>query len=320
MCPQSEPDAHRQVDCQLDVDRASAGTGPRVDSRRAMLPGMKMLRYVLCDVFTERALAGNQLAVFTDGTGLSSPVMQALARELNLSETVFVLRPEAGGQARLRIFAPTRELEFAGHPVLGTAFVLGAGVSREELALETGRGLVSVRLVREGDRVSFGWMRQPEPTFEPFPDPNALLAALGVKCSELTITRSDNGVKHALVALASAAAVEAVQPSLEQLARLPALGFYVFSGNGTEYVARLFAPIAGIPEDPATGSAAGPLALHLIRQEKLAFGDTIRISQGAQTGRPSTLYARVLGSADRLDAVEVGGTAVIVARGEFRMP
>ena len=115
-------------------------------------------------------------------------------------------------------------------------------------------------------------------------------------------------------------AVAAVEPSLDELARLPALGFYVFAGNGSEYTARLFAPIAGIPEDPATGSAAGPLALHLLRQGKLAFGDTIRISQGAQTGRPSTLHARVVGDGERLEAVEVGGTAVTAGRGEFRLP
>ena len=275
---------------------------------------------MVCDVFTDRVLAGNALAVFTDGTGLDTETMQSLAGELNLSETVFVLRPEAGGDARIRIFTPTLELEFAGHPVLGTAFVLGAPLSRSSLTIETGHGLVSVQLVRDGDRVSFAWMRQPEPTFEPFPEPDALLAALGVDESELPIVRSNNGIQNALVALGSAEAVAAVAPSLDKLAELPALGFYVFAGSGTEYTARLFAPIAGIPEDPATGSAAGPLALHLLRQGKLDFGDTIRISQGAQTGRPSTLHARVVGNGGQLEAVEVGGAAVTTGRGEFRIP
>jgi trans-2,3-dihydro-3-hydroxyanthranilate isomerase len=246
--------------------------------------------------------------------------MQAIARELNLSETVFVLRPERGGHARMRIFTPRRELAFAGHPVLGTAFVLGAAICREEIDLETARGAVPVRLLREGDRLSFGWMRQPEPTLEPFPEPDAVLAGLGIERPELPIVRSDNGVQHALVALPSADAVAAIEPDLERLARLPALGFYVFAGRGTEYVARLFAPAAGIPEDPATGSAAGPLAAYLVRTGRLAFGDTIRISQGAQTGRPSTLHARVLGSSDQIEAIEVGGSAVNVARGELRIP
>jgi trans-2,3-dihydro-3-hydroxyanthranilate isomerase len=287
---------------------------------RAMLPRMRSLRYVVCDVFTERALAGNALAVFTDATGLDGDTMQAIARELNLSETVFVLRPQRGGHARMRIFTPRRELEFAGHPVLGTAFVLGAAIFREEIDLETARGPVPVRLLREGDRLSFGWMLQPEPTLEPFPEPDAVLAGLGIERTALPIVRSDNGVQHALVALPSADGVAAIEPNLERLARLPAVGFYVFAGSGTEYVARLFAPAAGIPEDPATGSAAGPLAAYLVRTKKLAFGATLRISQGAQTGRPSTLHARVLGNGDQIEAIEVGGSAVTVARGEFRIP
>src|SRR5690606_19686017 len=133
---------------------------------------------VVADVFTERPLAGNQLAVFTDARALSMETMQALAREMNFSESVFVLPPEHGGHARLRIFTPSMELPFAGHPVLGAAFVLGAPLQREIIALETGAGTIHVALEREGPRIVFGWMVQPIPAITRVEDPAPLLAGL----------------------------------------------------------------------------------------------------------------------------------------------
>src|SRR6185312_3300856 len=129
---------------------------------------MRTFRYVVADVFTDTPLAGNPLAVFTDGRGLDDEEMQRLARELNLSETVFVLSPESGGHARIRIFTPVQEIPFAGHPTLGTAFVLAAPLQLIEIRLETGSGIVPVVLEREGARIIFGWMEQPIPTVEPF--------------------------------------------------------------------------------------------------------------------------------------------------------
>src|SRR5690606_32531898 len=145
---------------------------------------MRALRYTLCDVFTDRPLAGNQLAVFTDARGLDSELMQSIAREMNLAETVFVQEPQAGGHARLRIFTPTREVPFAGHPTLGGAFVLGGPLQLERLQLETGSGTVPVRLEREGPRVVFGWMEQPVPKRRVYDDASDLLALLGLSGSE----------------------------------------------------------------------------------------------------------------------------------------
>jgi trans-2,3-dihydro-3-hydroxyanthranilate isomerase len=279
------------------------------------------LRYVIADVFTDRALEGNQLAVFTDARALEGALMQRLARELNFSETVFVLPAEGEGHARIRIFTPTIEVPFAGHPTLGTAFVLAAPMQLEEIRLETGRGVVPVRLERDGGRITFGRMSQPLPTVEPYAADDELLAALGVTRSELPIELYDNGIQHVYVALESEAAVAALTPDLGRLSRLPAvLGINTFAGSQSRWKTRMFAPGDGVPEDPATGSAAGPLALHLARHGRIAFGDEIEISQGAEIGRPSTLYARVEGSADAVEAVEVGGSAVVVARGEFRLP
>src|ERR671922_2611864 len=131
---------------------------------------MATFRYVVCDVFTDRPLEGNQLAVFTDARGLGEDLLQPLAREINYSETVYVLPPEDGGHARMRIFTPTSELPFAGHPTLGTAFVLAAPLQLGEIRLETGAGIVSVRLERDEGTIVFGRMEQPIPTFEAVPD------------------------------------------------------------------------------------------------------------------------------------------------------
>jgi trans-2,3-dihydro-3-hydroxyanthranilate isomerase len=277
-------------------------------------------RYVIVDVFTDRALAGNQLAVFTDARGLDTETMQALAREINFSESTFVLTPENGGHAKIRIFTPVTELPFAGHPTLGTAFVLGGPLQREELHLETGRGIVPVRLEREEGRLVFGRMEQPIPSVEPYQAERALLSALGVERSELPVELYDNGMRHVYVALRSEEEVAGLRPDLARLELPPDLGINCFAGSGARWTTRMFAPGGGVAEDPATGSAAGPLALHLARHGRIAFGDEIEISQGAEIGRPSTLFARVEGTPEQVERVEVGGSAVIVARGEFRLP
>jgi trans-2,3-dihydro-3-hydroxyanthranilate isomerase len=275
-------------------------------------------RYVVADVFTDRPLAGNQVAVFTDARGISEHLLQPLARELNLSETVFVL-PKAGeGDVRIRIFTPTSELSFAGHPILGTAFVLAAPLQLVEIRLETGAGVVPVRLERDGDRIVFGRMDQPLPGWQPYARADELLAALGVERSALPVEVYDLGPTHAFVALEDEAAVAALAPDLQALATHPTCA-NCFAPAGRRWKLRMFAPAFGVAEDPATGSAAGPLAVHLARHGWTRFGDEIEIAQGAEVGRPSTLYARADGSADALDRLDVGGSAVVVARGEFRL-
>src|SRR6186713_2487413 len=160
-------------------------------------------RYVVADVFTDLPLAGNQLAVFTDARELPEELLQPLAREMNLSETVFVYPPQGEGHVRIRIFTPFVELPFAGHPVLGSAFVLAGPLQLEEIHIEIPAGLVPVKLERDGPRIVFGWMKQPYPTFEPFADEATLLAALSCDRSELPVEVYDNGVKHVYVAFGS---------------------------------------------------------------------------------------------------------------------
>jgi trans-2,3-dihydro-3-hydroxyanthranilate isomerase len=281
---------------------------------------LSTFRYVVADVFTDRPLEGNQLAVFTDARELPEERLQPFAREVNFSETVFVYAAEANAHAKIRIFTPTTEVPFAGHPTLGTAFVLGGPLQLEEIRLETGAGVVPVRLEREGARITFGWMTQPVPTVAEYKAADELLAALGVKGSTMPIELYDNGLQHVYVALGSEDEVAALEPDMTALARLPdVLGVNCFAGEGTRWKTRMFAPGGGVPEDPATGSAAGPLACHLARHGRIAFGDEIEISQGAEIKRPSKLYARVEGSLEQISKVEVGGSAVIVARGEFKL-
>jgi trans-2,3-dihydro-3-hydroxyanthranilate isomerase len=274
--------------------------------------------YVVADVFTDTPLQGNPLAVFTEADDIPGERMQAIARELNLSETVFV-QPAGDGaaDARIRIFTPATELPFAGHPTLGTAVVLGEHTDLQVVRLATGAGVVPVELTRRDGRVISGRMRQPIPEWQPYERADDLLAALHVESSALPVLAYRNGPRHVYVALESEDAVAALDPDLAALARHSGVGANCFAGDGTRWKTRMFGPGLGVPEDPATGSAAGPLAVHLARHGRIGYGEEIQISQGAEIGRPSTLYARADGAGDRIDRIEVAGAAVVVARGEL---
>jgi trans-2,3-dihydro-3-hydroxyanthranilate isomerase len=281
---------------------------------------VRTFRYVVADVFTDMPLTGNPLAVFTDARDLTPLDMQALAREMNLSETVFVLPAEAGGHARVRIFTPAAELPFAGHPILGTAFVLAAPMQLGVIVLETAAGLVPVELTRDDSgRIVFGRMQQPEFGWRPYERADELLAALGVSRSGLPVEVYDLGPTHVYVELDSPEAVAALQPDIGALAGHDA-GVNCFARAGDRWKLRMFAPASGVVEDPATGSAAGPLAVHLARHGRTEWGAQIEIEQGVEIRRPSRLYARAVGDEERVERVEVGGSAVTVARGEFRLP
>jgi trans-2,3-dihydro-3-hydroxyanthranilate isomerase len=281
---------------------------------------MRRFRYVLVDVFTDTPLQGNALAVFTDARDLTSEEMQAIAREMHLSETVFVLPPSSpDADVRVRIFTPSLELPFAGHPVLGTAFVLGVPLSKIVIRIETGAGVVPVELEREGPRIVFGRMKQPVPTWSPVENADEILAAVGASSSGLPVERYELGPGHVYLELGSPEEVAALRPDLAAIERATHDGVNAFARDGARWKTRMFAPHHGVAEDPATGSAAGPLAVHLARHGRIAFGEQIEIAQGAEIGRPSTLYAQADGTADGIERVTVGGSAVIVARGELSL-
>ncbi len=279
------------------------------------LPGEGHPYYVL-GVFTDTPLEGNQLGVFADGRPFSAGQMQAIARELNVAETIFVLPPEQGGDARIRIFTPGTELPFAGHPVLGASFLVGAALGADEVRLETAAATVPIRLERSGGEVVFGWMEQPPQTGRPYERAEEVLAALGVAESLLPVEVYENGPRHVLVRLADEDAVAALTPDLAALAQHERVGINCFAGSGTSWKTRMFGPAIGIAEDPATGSAAGPIAAHLGRHGVVPYGSAIEIRQGVEMGRPSVLHARASGEGA---PVEVGGSAVVVARGRYRV-
>jgi trans-2,3-dihydro-3-hydroxyanthranilate isomerase len=284
---------------------------------------MTAWNFTIVDVFTDRPLAGNQLAVFDDAAGIPEPLLQPLAREINFAETVFVYSPDAGGDARMRIFTPTSEIPFAGHPTLGTAVLVAKRLGRDQVVLETRRGPVPLRIEQRAGRAMRGQMEQPIPSIAPYEHATELLAALRAERSLLPVTLYDNGLQHLYVRLERKEDVAELEPDLAALARLARttgsqlVGINVFAGEGSEWKTRMFAPADGIQEDPATGSAAGPLALHLARHGVVPWGTEIRVSQGAEIGRPSTLFARATGREDAVEKIEVGGFAVPVGGGWF---
>jgi trans-2,3-dihydro-3-hydroxyanthranilate isomerase len=275
--------------------------------------------YVIADVFTNVPLEGNPVAVFTDAAGLSDETMQRTARELNLSETVFLLPGEDGADARARIFTPRVELPFAGHPLLGTAFVLGEHSAADTVRLQTGSGLIRIALQRRGDAVVYGEMQQPIPTWEAFERTDELLAALRVDASGLPVDVYDNGPRHTFVEVTDEASVAALRPDLGELEALGEFGVSCFAVGAGWVKTRMFGPGLGVAEDPATGSAAGPLAVHLARHGRIGWGERIEIRQGAEIGRRSVLHACAEGSGTDVERVTVGGGAVVVARGEYAL-
>ena len=281
-----------------------------------------MHSYQVVDVFTDAPLEGNPVAVFTDARDLSAEVMQRAARELNLSESVFVIDGPSGRSdfdAHIRIFTPAIELPFAGHPVLGTSFVVGAARQLEVVRLKTGAGVIPIALSRRADEIVYGEMEQPIPEFAPFDRADDVLAAVGVERSELPVMSCRNGPVHVYVALGDEDAVVALDPDLNALRKLTGVGVSCFAGAGERFKTRMFGPGVGVAEDPATGSAAGPLAVHLARHGWSEFGRPIEIRQGEEIGRPSVIRARVDGSDERIERVIVGGSAVVVAHGEYRL-
>lgn len=275
-----------------------------------------MHSYVVVDAFARRPLTGNPVAVFFDSDDLAAEQMQRIAREMNLSETTFVLRPRQDGDVHVRIFTPVNELPFAGHPLLGTAIALGGRTDADRLRIETAMGIIPFELEREhGEKVVAASMRQPVPVWEPFDRAEELLDALGVRESTLPVEIYRNGPRHVLVGFESIEALSKADPDHRALAAFPDMATNCIAGHGSSWRNRMFSPAYGVVEDAATGSAAGPIAIHLARHGLAAYGQRVEITQGVEIGRPSPMRALVHGEGDRVDTVEVSGHGVVSIEG-----
>lgn len=269
--------------------------------------------YVVVDAFTRRPLEGNPVAVLLDCADLTTDLMQRIANEMHLSETTFVLPPQSGGDAHVRIFTPVNELPFAGHPLLGTAVVLAQERGLDELRLETAIGVVPFR-VRTGDGTEVS-MEQPVPTWEPYEHATELVEALGIETSTAPVEAYRNGPRHVFVGLPDIPALSALRPDHRALARFPDMAVSCFAGAGARWRIRMFSPAYGVVEDAATGSAAGPLAIHLARHGLAGWAQDVEIEQGVELGRPSLMRAVARGVGEQVSAVDVRGHGVVVARG-----
>ncbi len=292
-------------------------------------------RYFTCDVFTDSRFGGNQLAVLPEAKGLSDRQMQQIAREFNFSETTFVLPPEAGHTRRVRIFTPPREVPFAGHPNIGTAFVLASmgafgpldapmSVTFEELA-----GLVPVAIEkRQGGRI---WCELTAPqglTLGRTVSAQAVAAAVSLGTDDiLTAAHAPQmasvGLPFLIAELRDRSALERARPDVGGLEgliaggiELPDLHLYVKTSDGFDIRARMFAPMDGVPEDPATGSANCALVGLLSHLDEAAGGSfSWRIAQGVEMGRPSVLEARTEKRDGEVVNVWIGGESVMVSEG-----
>ena len=287
-------------------------------------------------MFTDTPLAGNQLAVFTETAGLTTAQMQAMTRETRFSECTFVQPPEqAGTDVRLRIFGPANEMPFAGHPVIGSAFALADDgaipAGRKEFTFGLGIGPTLVELEWQGDRLQFAWMTQQKPVYGPlFTAPAPLAAALGLEASALrpgvVPQEVSCGSAFMFVPLASRAAVDlavvdtrAVAAAFEA-AKLTRRGLFIFSTEPGPDGATVYSRMMGANEDPATGSASGPLGCYLVKHGLVPAekAGAIVSAQGVKMGRPSRIHIKLDVSGGEITRVRVGGTSVLVGEGRLR--
>jgi trans-2,3-dihydro-3-hydroxyanthranilate isomerase len=291
-------------------------------------------RYYICDVFTETRFGGNQLAVLPEAVGLSTQQMQEIAREFNFSETTFVFPARAGHTRHVRIFTPAREIPFAGHPNIGTAFVLASAGEFGEIkssltvTFEEESGLVSVTIQEAGGKVASCELTAPQAlSFGKTLPVELMAAAISIDSKEI-VTKTHGpqvasvGLPFIMVELGDRSVLERARISMsgfEALAAedvMPDVYLYTRGTDGFDIRARMFAPLSGVPEDPATGSANCALAGLLAHYSQDSNGSfSWRIAQGVEMGRPSTLIARAEKKDGVVQTTRIGGATVLVSEG-----
>jgi trans-2,3-dihydro-3-hydroxyanthranilate isomerase len=301
---------------------------------------MPAYQYHLLDVFTDRAFGGNQLAVFTDGASVPPDLMQRIAKELNLSESTFVLPPSnSANNFHVRIFTPGKELPMAGHPTVGTGYLLAhvgmiARNSNPTIAVfEEGVGDIPIAITYKGDTAepAMVWMTQPRPQFGPIAEDHALVAeAISLPeeaiASQYPVQLVTTGVPYLYIPIKTLADTRRIavntQACMELVERYGADGIFVFTQEveteGSTVHTRMFAPGLGITEDPATGSAAGPLGAYLVHYGIVPSPDTHMVSeQGLEIGRPSYIHIEVDTEGGQYSAARIGGQCYYMGRGQL---
>lgn len=304
---------------------------------------MPRLRYDRVDVFTDRPFGGNGLAVFAEPPALAQGTMQAIARELNQSETTFVYPPDdAANDYKVRIFTPVSEIPMAGHPTVGTAFVLARRLHdvkervEAHYRFEEGVGPIEVTVQMADDAPDLIWMRQRPPEFgEPFEDAAAIARMLSLPLEWLATDRLpvqtvSCGVPFFFVPVRDRRALGDIRFRVDVwsdvLDEASMIGVYALTLDAEDPAChvrgRMFAPGAGIPEDPATGAASGPLGCYLVRHGAVAGGDVVAVEaeQGVEMGRPSRISIEVERAGDAIAGVRVGGRCVWMGEGYLDVP
>ncbi|MBI5666849.1 MAG: PhzF family phenazine biosynthesis protein [Chloroflexi bacterium] len=301
---------------------------------------MRKLHYHLVDVFTDQRFGGNPLAVFTNGRGLTTETMQAIAKEFNLSETTFVLPPEdPANDWRVRIFTPASELPMAGHPTVGTSFVLATeklvDVSEQQptIRLEELVGVIPVTFTFDGGQPVMATMQQLPPRFGPvFEDRRAVADMLCLDVSALDdgpVEVISCGTPFLLVPVKTLAAVQNIRLRIDiwerALANYESSKLFVFTREtiypGSTVHSRMFAPSLGIREDPATGAASGPLGCYLVKYGWVKANPAVIVSeQGIEIGRPSFIHIRIEQTGGQINGVFVGGQCVYIGKGYIEVP
>ncbi len=277
------------------------------------------MRFYIVDVFALRKYTGNQLAVFRDVSKLSEKEMQEIAKEMNYSETTFITSED---DFEVRIFTPEKEVPFAGHPVLGTAFVIMEEILKEAEEVELKLKIGKIRVWKERDVL---WMRQSSPKFGKVFSPQEISKVLGIGEEEIDekfpIQEVSTGLPFIIVPLKSLESLRKIRVNADELYKIvkdcEAKAILAFSpetrSEDNDLSARVFAHYYGVPEDPATGSANGCLAAYLSKYEYFGSDEVnIKVEQGYEVGRPSLLFLRAKG-----EKVEVGGKVIMIAKGEF---
>lgn len=290
------------------------------------------MKFYIVDVFAEEKYTGNQLAVFTNIESLSEQEMQCIAKEMNYSETTFIVSDVRDGGYDVRIFTPKEELPFAGHPTLGTAYILQQEIIQqlvETIVLNLKIGQIPVTLHYSGKYVDWLWMQQKPPTFHQIFTAEAIAQVLNLEPSEIDsrfpVQEVSTGVPFIIVPLKTQAALKRIKVNkdryFELISNTQAKSILVFCpetyNTDNNLSVRVFADYLGVPEDPATGSANGCLAGYLV--EYLYFGEAqidLRVEQGYEIGRPSLLLLKAQRNQAEIE-VSVGGKVIMVARGEF---